>query len=83
MPDKVLLREFEYFIAHQDQLAQQYDGRVLVIKDEAVIGVYDTELEAVRKTSEEHELGTFLVQRCAAGPECYTAVFHGSRVAFG
>ena len=33
----------------------------------------DFYLEAVEKTSKNHELGTFLIQECATGSDSYTA----------
>ncbi len=80
MSEVPLRREFEYFIAHQEELVAKYHGKVVVIEGEAVSGVYETVVEAVDETSKQHELGTFLVQRCEPGPECYTATFHGYRV---
>jgi len=50
-----------------------------VIKNEGVIGVYDSDIEAIEETSEKHEMGTFLVQKCEPGPNSYTQTFH-SRV---
>jgi len=76
---KPLEEEFRYYLGHQDDLVAEYDGKVLVIKGQQVIGVYDDEGEAVEKTAETHELGTFLVQLCSPGTDAYTAVFH-SRV---
>jgi hypothetical protein len=76
-----LQREFEYYLQNQKALAQKYNGKVLVIKGQTVIGVFDSELEAVQQTSENHELGTFLVQKCDATPESYTQSYH-SRVVF-
>jgi hypothetical protein len=76
-----LEREFEYFLAHQDELVREYRGKFVVIKGEKVIGVCSSELEAVEKTSKQEELGTFLVQRCEPGNESYTQSFH-SRVLF-
>ena len=76
-----LQKEFEYFLAHQQELARQYTGKILVIKDQTVIGVFDSELEAIQETSKTHELGTFLVQRCDSTEEGHTQTFH-SRVAF-
>ncbi len=78
MKDK-LKEYFEYYIEHQDELVQQYNGRVIVIKDSEVIGDYDDDVTAVRETMKEHELGTFLVQLCEPGSESYTQTFH-SRV---
>jgi hypothetical protein len=72
----ILEREFDYFIGHQDELVRAYRGRVVAIKNECVIGVYDSELEAVEETAKTHELGTFLVQKCEPGIEAYTQVFH-------
>ena len=76
-----LEKEFNYYLEHQSELVDKYDGKFVVIKDCEVIGVFDSEIEAVRETSEQHELGTFLVQKCEAGPESYTQTYH-SRVVF-
>ena len=74
-----LENEFKYYLEHQDELVKQYNGKFIVIKDLKVIGVYDSELEAIQKTSKKHELGTFLVQKCEPGNESYTQTYH-SRV---
>jgi hypothetical protein len=76
-----LEREFDYFLANQEELVRQYRGKFVVIKDQKVIGVYDSELEAIEETSKAHELGTFLVQPAEPGSESYTQVYH-SRVVF-
>ena len=76
-----LKRELEYYIAHQDELVAHYNGRYVVIKNAEVIGVYDSEIQAVQETAKHHQLGTFMVQKCEPGQESYTQVFH-SRVAF-
>jgi hypothetical protein len=78
---KPLEREFCYYIKNQNDLVKRYNGKYVVIKNEKVIGAYDDEVEAIEKTSEQHELGTFLVQKCEPGKESYTQTFH-SRVAF-
>ena len=76
-----LEKEFQYYLDNQADLVSQYDGMVLVIKNQQVIGVFDTEIEAIEETKKDEELGTFLVQRCSPGEENHTATFH-SRVAF-
>ena len=76
-----LQKEFQYYINHQKELVEKYRGKVLVIKNEKVIGVYDSDLEAVEKTSEKHDIGTFLVQKCDSGTNSFTQSFH-SRVWF-
>lgn len=71
-----LLPEFEFYLAHQDELVKQYDGRYIAIKDQAVLAAYDSELIAVTETQKSHELGTFLVQKVSAGNSEYSQTFH-------
>ena len=76
-----LEKEFRYYLEHQDELVKKYNGKFIVIKNREVIGAFDSELEAIDKTAEKHELGTFLVQKCEPGRESYTQTYH-SRVTF-
>jgi len=76
-----LEKEFNYYLEYQDELVKKYNGKFIVIKNCEVIGAFDSELEAVEKTAEKHELGTFLVQKCEPGSESYTQTYH-SRVSF-
>ena len=76
-----LQREFEFYLSHQNELVEKYDGKYIVIKDGAVIGDYDDELTAVTVTQKLHELGTFLVQKVSEGDAEYSQTFH-SRVGF-
>ena len=76
-----LEREFNYYLQNQDEFVNKYNGKYIVIKENDVIGVFDSEFEAVKETSKKYELGTFLVQKCEPGEESYTQTYH-SRVAF-
>jgi hypothetical protein len=78
----MLKQEFEYYLEHQNELVQKYNGRFIVIKDCQVIGDYSSELEAIDKTKAKYEIGTFLVQKCVPGDESFSATYH-SRFAFG
>ncbi len=71
--------DFRYYRAHQAELAAQYEGKALVIKCQKVIGVYDSELQALKETMRDHELGSFLIQMCSADPDSVVRTFH-SRV---
>jgi hypothetical protein len=79
LPD-CMLRDFNWFLEHQDELVRLYDGKFIVIKDGVVIGSYDDQFLAARETSKTHPLGTFVVQRCEAGPECYTVTLYSPHV---
>lgn len=79
--NRQLVDEFDFYQAHQEEMVSKYDGKVIVLKDNSVIGVYDSEVAAVNETRKHHERGTFLVQRVSEGDEAYTRTFQ-SRVAF-
>lgn len=79
--DKKLEKEFNYYLESQDELVKKHNGKFIAIKDCKVIGVYDSELEAIKQTTENHELGTFLIQKCEPGSESYTQTYN-SRVIF-
>jgi hypothetical protein len=81
MADVPLKAEFQYYLDHQAELVGKYSGKFIVIKNQQVIGAFDTEDQAIGETSKTHELGTFLVQKCELGDQSYTQTFH-SRVAF-
>lgn len=76
-----LEKEFKYFLDNQSDLVKKYRGKYIVIIGHEVKGAYDSEIEAIEKTKENHKLGTFLIQKCDPGEESYTQTFH-SRVVF-
>ena len=72
-----LYQEHDYYSEHRAELLEKYKGKVLVIKGQAVIGVFDSEMEAFQKASQTHELGKFLIQECDPATQTYQ-----SRVTF-
>ena len=77
----LIQQEFQYYLDHQAELVGQYDGRVIVLKGSQVLGVYESELDALTETAKGHKEGTFLIQRVSEGSEAYSQTFH-SRVSF-
>lgn len=73
--------EFQYYLDHQQELVDKYNGRTLVIVGEEVVGVYDTEAAAYFSSIKIFKPGSFLVQKCSPGADSYTQTFH-SRVLF-
>lgn len=65
-------RELTYFIKNQDALVRQYGGKVLVLREGAVVDAFKTPLEAYLAASRRFERGSFMIQRCEPGPEAYT-----------
>lgn len=77
----VLEKDFDFYLAHQEEFVKKYNGQYIVIKNGQVLGAYSSDIEAITETSKNHDLGTFLVQYCSPGENDYTAHFH-SRVVF-
>jgi Family of unknown function (DUF5678) len=65
-------QEFEFFINNQERLVQQYGGKVLAIKKDEIIAVYETPAEAYQKIKQDGELGKVMIQPCLAGKDAYT-----------
>nr|WP_214692588.1 hypothetical protein [Variovorax paradoxus] len=77
-----LQENFQYYLDHQKELVEKYNGRVVVIMDLQVIGDYADQISAVEASEARGlERGTFLVQKVEPGTAAYTQTFH-SRVAF-
>lgn len=70
---------FQFYLDNQEELVKKYNGKTLVIKDNAVVGSYDSEEEAYFDAEQKYGLGNFLLQKCSEGDKDYTATFH-SRV---
>ena len=77
----MLEQEFQYYLDHQDEIVQKYQGKFIIIKNQEIVGAYDSKLEAYQGGISKYEPGTFLIQRCSEGNTDYIQTFH-SRVAF-
>ncbi len=73
--------EFKYYLDNQKELVKKYNGKVLAIVGQEVVGVYSDESEAYFDCIKKYKLGTFLIQTCSPGEKDYTQTFH-SRVVF-
>lgn len=75
----MLEKEFQYFIDNQAALVEKYNGKFIVIKDQNIIGSYNSHAEAYNETLKTEKIGSFLIQHCVPGKDAYTQTFH-SRV---
>lgn len=70
-----LNNEFAWYIRNQESLVKKYNGKVLAIKNEEVIGAFEDYGNAYFRIQKEHKLGTFLLQKCSPGKGDYTRKF--------
>ena len=71
-----LEKEYKYYLDHYDELLKQYDGKVLVIVGEQVVGTYDSERKAYYAAADKYPLGTFLIHKCSKDQKTYTVRYH-------
>jgi len=64
--------ELDFFVSHQAELVEKYQGKILVIKGNELLGVYNDALQAYTETQKHYEPGTFMIQPCQPGPEAYS-----------
>lgn len=73
-----MTKDYEFFLKNLASLYKRYGPQFVAIKDEQVLGAYQTLEEAVMETAKTYALGTFLVQQCAENPESLVAHFAGN-----
>jgi hypothetical protein len=72
-------KELAFFIDNQADLVSKFRGRVLLLRNASVAGVFDSPLEAYLVGQTQYALGTFMIQPCEPGPAAYTVTLssHG------
>jgi hypothetical protein len=65
-------QEFNYFKDNQKRLVEKYRGKILVLIGAEIVGVYNSNIEALNEATKRYKLGTFMIQPCEPGPEAYT-----------
>ena len=63
----------EYFIAHQKELVDKYNGKFLLMRGAKVVGAFDTMNEADLEGIRQFGDGNFSLQNCIPGKEAYTS----------
>lgn len=77
-----LKKDFQFYLDHQKELVEKYNGKVIVIKDANVVGEYENELAAIAEAQKKGlKVGTFLVQFVSPGDTAYKQTFHSRVIA--
>jgi len=60
--------ENQFYQANRETLREKYLGKRLVIVKDQILGVYDTDSEAIIETSKTMELGTYCIKYIPVDP---------------
>jgi hypothetical protein len=66
----MLEKEQEFYIGRRDELRAKYLGKRIVIEEDQILGVYESDAEALEAMAAAgHKLGTFMVKYIPLDPE--------------
>ena len=71
-------QDFDYFVKNIQKLHETYGHKFLAIKNQGVLGAYNTFSEALETTLKTEELGEFLIQECFDSKEKLINHFQGN-----
>ncbi len=64
-------RDFDFFMKNYQELFKHYGHKFIAIKDEKVLGTYDSVSEAINTLSEKYEPGAYIIQECTGDETAY------------
>lgn len=64
-------RDFSFFLKNYQNLFKSYGHKFIAIKDEKVLGAYDSVPEAINTLSENYKPGTYIIQECTGDEKAY------------
>jgi hypothetical protein len=74
-PD-ALKKNLDWYIAHQQELAEKYNGKVLLIVDQKLINAFNDYADAFNAAAKSYAPGTFTLQPCSPEAESYTMMLY-------
>jgi len=71
-----LKRDLEWYIANQQELSGKHNGKILLIVNQNLIGVFNSMQEAYATAIKTYALGTFTLQPCSPDADSYTLTLY-------
>lgn len=65
-------KALEFYIANQEKLVEEYDGKVLVLVEDEIKHVAETYKDAYEYGVATFGLGNFSIQEVSSGPSSYS-----------
>lgn len=58
----MLEKEYEFYQKNKEDFCKLYNNKFIVIKNNDVLGAYNSRADALSETIKKHKVGTFLIQ---------------------
>jgi hypothetical protein len=75
VPDP-LKKDLEWYITNQRELSEKYNGKILLIVNQQLIGAFGSMQEAYAIAIEGYALGSFSLQPCSPDSDSYTLTLY-------
>jgi hypothetical protein len=75
VPDP-LKRNLDWYIANQKELSAKYNGKILLIVDQKLVGDFGSMDEAYATALKTYQLGSFTLQPCSPDSDSYTLTLY-------
>ncbi|MCM1226186.1 MAG: hypothetical protein NC320_02015 [Clostridium sp.] len=72
--------DFMWFINNYDRIFKEYGHKLIVVKNESIIGVFNNPKEALNALSTQYEPGSYILQECDGTETAYTATIRGMMI---
>ena len=66
------IEDYKWFLENYKALFQKYGDCYLAIKEQKIIGIFNSYASAIKEISQTEKLGTFIVQHCNGDESGYT-----------
>ena len=70
--EKNRMSDFQFFLDNYNELYQKYGHKFIAIQNKEILGVFDSDLDAIQSLSNAHPIGTYIVQECNGDDSGYT-----------
>jgi hypothetical protein len=71
-----LKKNLEWYIANQRELSEKHNGKILLIVNQNLVGVFDSMQDAYADAIKKYTLGTFTLQPCSPDADSYTLTLY-------
>jgi hypothetical protein len=71
-----LKKDLEWYIENQRELSEKYNGKILLIVNQHLIGAFGSMQEAYATAIKAYTLGTFTLQPCSPDSDSYTLTLY-------
>lgn len=64
-------KDFKFFVENYKKFYSEYGHKFIAIKNQQVLGVFDSPSEAIVKLSGQYQVGTYCIQECSGDESAY------------